>query len=167
MYNPSMRKPLSPTEALVRAEAKRKRQVERICAVRKHKETLRCNGQVQCEICGWHAPEFLQEMLGRSCFAVNAHHVLPVACGGSDELDNLVLLCPNHHAIADLLSGRFNKGRGNKNNSFITDKAELIEMLRLIDDDPAAWQAQMEERFSREQGEITELLSKLLSSDDD
>ena len=148
-------------------EEKRKRQVERACAVRKHKANLRRSGQVKCQICDWQAPDFLQAMFGRSSFAVNLHHVLPVACGGTDEPENLVLLCPNHHAIADILSGRFNKGRGNKINSFITDKIELIEMLSLIDSDPVKWQEEMEERFAQMQADATNILSDLLHSDDD
>lgn len=29
------------------------------------------------------------------------HHIVPQSHGGTDEPDNLVLLCPNHHALAD------------------------------------------------------------------
>lgn len=32
---------------------------------------------------------------------VEVHHILPRRLGGDDGPDNLVLLCPNHHALAD------------------------------------------------------------------
>ncbi len=32
---------------------------------------------------------------------VEIHHIIPRYLGGSDELENLALLCPNHHALAD------------------------------------------------------------------
>jgi len=32
---------------------------------------------------------------------VEVHHIKPRRIGGSDELENLILLCPNHHALAD------------------------------------------------------------------
>jgi hypothetical protein len=31
----------------------------------------------------------------------NIHHIQAVSKGGSDHLDNLVVLCPNHHSLAD------------------------------------------------------------------
>jgi 5-methylcytosine-specific restriction endonuclease McrA len=33
---------------------------------------------------------------------VEVHHILPRSKGGPDDLDNLVPLCPNHHAMAHL-----------------------------------------------------------------
>jgi hypothetical protein len=30
---------------------------------------------------------------------LEAHHVVPVECGGRTELDNLILLCPRHHKL--------------------------------------------------------------------
>ena len=32
--------------------------------------------------------------------AVHAHHIVPRKDGGSNHLDNLITLCPNHHALA-------------------------------------------------------------------
>ena len=34
-------------------------------------------------------------------FVVHNHHIIPRSEGGSHDLDNCVLLCPNHHALAD------------------------------------------------------------------
>lgn len=39
---------------------------------------------------------------GRSSTPVEAHHIVPVSCGGSHKLDNLVPLCPDcHSAVHD------------------------------------------------------------------
>lgn len=43
----------------------------------------------KCFICGW------QEA---SC---DIHHIIPRSSGGSDNFDNLAVLCPNHHRLAD------------------------------------------------------------------
>lgn len=32
---------------------------------------------------------------------VEVHHILSKYLGGSDDIENLILLCPNHHALAD------------------------------------------------------------------
>jgi len=34
-------------------------------------------------------------------FVVHNHHIIPRSEGGSHDLNNCVLLCPNHHALAD------------------------------------------------------------------
>jgi predicted restriction endonuclease len=33
--------------------------------------------------------------------ALEIHHLRPVRLGGDDVVENLILLCPNHHAMAD------------------------------------------------------------------
>ena len=33
--------------------------------------------------------------------AVEVHHIIPKRLGGSDEPSNVIVLCPNHHALAD------------------------------------------------------------------
>ena len=33
---------------------------------------------------------------------LETHHVVPLAEGGADSLDNVVALCPNHHREAHL-----------------------------------------------------------------
>lgn len=46
-------------------------------------------GSLACFVCGWKES---------SC---DVHHVLPRRDGGSDDLSNLTILCPNHHRLAD------------------------------------------------------------------
>ena len=43
----------------------------------------------RCIICGW-------------AEAVDVHHIIPRRHGGTNNLDNLAVLCPNHHRLADL-----------------------------------------------------------------
>lgn len=42
----------------------------------------------RCVICGFD-------------FHVHVHHITPLASGGTNAFDNLITLCPNHHAMAD------------------------------------------------------------------
>ena len=50
-----------------------------------------------CAVCSW------QPWFGR---LLHWHHILPVSRGGGNDSNNLVLLCPNHHAIAHFVSRR-------------------------------------------------------------
>jgi hypothetical protein len=47
-----------------------------------------------CELCGW------------SESTCDIHHIVEVSDGGKNELDNLVVVCPNHHRMIhnDLIS---------------------------------------------------------------
>lgn len=42
-----------------------------------------------CMICGWD-------------ISTDVHHITPVRHGGSNNLNNLIVLCPNHHRMADM-----------------------------------------------------------------
>lgn len=54
-----------------------------------------------CEVCRWRPPRSLREVPGGMIRRLlHAHHIVPVSCGGADSLENLILLCPNHHAVA-------------------------------------------------------------------
>lgn len=49
----------------------------------------------------------IYEKYGGKCFVckfdeiVEVHHIVPRALGGKNNPENLILLCPNHHAMAD------------------------------------------------------------------
>ena len=51
-------------------------------------------GTAVCDVCGW---GFVN---GRGLAVCVAHHVVPYSCGGGYGPENLILLCPNHHATA-------------------------------------------------------------------
>jgi hypothetical protein len=53
------------------------------------KEKVKIIKERGCEICKWHRA---------SC---DIHHIIPISKGGSNNLSNLVTLCPNHHRMAD------------------------------------------------------------------
>ena len=48
-----------------------------------------------CEHCNWRPPK--RSML-------HAHHIIPQICGGSNDASNLIILCPNCHAIAHFVT---------------------------------------------------------------
>lgn len=54
-------------------------------------------GISRCEHCNWTPPE--PSML-------HAHHVIPLACGGPDTKKNIIVLCPNCHAVAHWVTKR-------------------------------------------------------------
>lgn len=60
--------------------------------------------QHRCALCGWQATAELISFNGRVQLAHGnqIHHIIPVAEGGTDADDNLILLCPNHHKQADM-----------------------------------------------------------------
>lgn len=49
----------------------------------------------KCALCGWHIDN--GPMGG-----CELHHIIPVSMGGSDEKENLILLCPNCHKLSDI-----------------------------------------------------------------
>lgn len=90
-------------------------------------------GVDHCEVCGWVPPEDILRRLNgwrtRHNSVLEAHHIIPCCEGGTDEEANLVVLCPNHHAIADAV----NRGTGV---SAPRTKADLVDLLYRIDNDP-------------------------------
>lgn len=57
----------------------------------------------KCAICGWRISENLVIHKGKALpsYGCEIHHIVPVSEGGSGELDNLIMLCPNCHKKAD------------------------------------------------------------------
>lgn len=67
-----------------------------------------------CAICNWRAMDTPYTLYSRLCFPCGCeiHHITPNSKGGRETVDNLILLCPNHHKQADLgiLTGEELKG---------------------------------------------------------
>jgi len=59
------------------------------------------------------------DLFGNRCYAcgfsihtiLRVHHRIPVSLGGTDEIENLVLLCPNCHTLIHLFSSKRFDGR--------------------------------------------------------
>lgn len=92
------------------------------------RELARDGYLLACEVCGWHLPASIPSTTP-SASPVTAHHVIPVAAGG--EGGPLVLLCPNHHAVAHRL---WHVRRGVYDGP--REPAPLIAELRDFDSDP-------------------------------
>jgi hypothetical protein len=86
--------PKPPTKAAKRAK-KAKLGTARARGVRRAKK-----GKRSCEICDWRPP-FLAR--GRRSSGLHGHHIVSVADGGDCSETNVIVLCPNHHAIAHLI----------------------------------------------------------------
>lgn len=58
----------------------------------------------KCAICGWQiSPDLITDTKGhyQHSHGNEMHHIIPVAEGGTEEIENIILLCPNHHKMAD------------------------------------------------------------------
>lgn len=76
-------------------------------ATKNHKRRAAAEGRLRCEACGWQPPPPLAAIRILHC-----HHVIPVNCGGSNDDSNLIILCPNCHAIAHAKTPRTKPWRG-------------------------------------------------------
>ena len=58
----------------------------------------------KCALCNWQASAETISYKGKIQYAHGneLHHILPAHEGGSDNWDNVILLCPNHHKQADM-----------------------------------------------------------------
>ncbi len=110
-----------------------------------------------CESCGWSLPE------GLGASAVTAHHAIPLAAGGGDVEDNLVLLCPNHHAIAHRLWPLVGKkSAARKGYDGPRSPAEVVEELRLFDADPEAYRVNRLRLFAAGREEALAAMRRVL-----
>jgi hypothetical protein len=97
---------------------------------RKHKahgyrKRIHRDGSPTCAVCGWSIPLPLRTSAVAS--GINVHHILPVAHGGTDAEDNLVTLCPNHHALAHVLFPLAAYYQGP------TNAADFVSLLRMAE----------------------------------
>lgn len=72
--------------------------IDRMRSGERHKAYLKSMGRLRCEVCGFF------DLFSPPWGLLESHHVKPVSLGGSHAFDNRILLCPNHHALADRLS---------------------------------------------------------------
>jgi hypothetical protein len=99
-----------------------------------------------CEVCGWRPPP--DGVLPGKVSLLEAHHVVPVSCGGTHEEDNLVLLCPTCHALADRL-GRRRRKDGEAVSFAPRTREALVSTLRHLRDDPEGWAREHQAEVAR------------------
>lgn len=71
--------------------------------LKKYKEIALKNYGYKCAVCGWCYQEPITnrgELLTKS--GCDVHHIIPVSKGGNDDIENLIVLCPNCHKIAHI-----------------------------------------------------------------
>ena len=54
-----------------------------------------------CAICGWNLPNITPNGVIQHQGGCDLHHITPYREGGSNDSNNLILLCPNCHKMAD------------------------------------------------------------------
>lgn len=145
-------------------EEQRRRWIERQIFAHAYHKKLRESGENKCAVCGWTPPPFLflYSVRGRTPSIIEIHHLIPVSAGGKDTEENVVPLCPNHHRIADLLTGV--SDIGGRHVTGITDREALLRFLSLLDSDPDACAEEVVQRRSQQQADVTQSLSDLLST---
>lgn len=80
----------------------------------------------ECEVCGY-------------LHHLTVHHIRRVADGGTEEHRLKILLCRNHHAIADVIS------RANK---FISSRREMVSLILGWEAENPSYQANLLRRES-------------------
>lgn len=94
----------------------------------------KCNVKIDYKIVGYDE-QFLVELIGQPCKICNypisdIHHIIPKKFGGTDEMDNLVNLCPNHHRAFHVLVSMERKQRKLKNKN--SNNFRLNQQARLV-----------------------------------
>src|SRR5262249_29918691 len=91
------------------------------------------NGTNHCEVCNWKPPKVPTGMvIKRRLPGLECHHIDPRS-DRRERAGNLVLLCPNHHATADMLTELWWKGQ---RGPFVPTRQQLINLLHLIEKHP-------------------------------
>jgi hypothetical protein len=106
---------------------------EKVQRKRKHveiklKKGLREAGFDSCEICDWKPPKYIHEET--DIFMLDYHHVLPVKWGGESNMNNMLLLCPTCHRMADFLS---------RKHLYYHERSILFQELKSMVADPKNW----------------------------
>jgi len=99
----------------------------------------KCNIKIDYHIVSYDE-QFLDELIGQPCKICNypisdIHHIIPKKFGGTDEMENLVNLCPNHHRAFHVLVSMERKKRKLKNkysnNSKLNQQARIaLEIMQ-------------------------------------
>lgn len=110
-----------------------------------------------CEACGWAPPLALDGCGGiPGSELLHAHHIRPVSCLGSDYPTNIVVLCPNCHAIAHRITLARRDVFGKRRYVGPQTREDMLGRLRLLDADPIAFLAE----YRRDANEMRYLLEK-------
>ena len=96
----------------------RERLKQRLKAVRAYKKSH----ENACEVCGYKPPD------GISTKMLHTHHIVEARAGGSDGEDNLIILCPNHHALAHALGPTYHgQYLGEKDRTHLITRMKQVE----------------------------------------
>jgi hypothetical protein len=122
---------------------KRSRKADRSKATQKARTEALWENRFRCSACNWEPPALLRGVIAGG---IAVHHVIPVACGGSDDPSNLLLLCANCHALAHAICTKSHYSSGTHKEYFgpLTAK-DMCAELKLLLQSPESWQAQREQ----------------------
>lgn len=104
-----------------------------------------------CTVCSWRPPVIpaskSKSVRTRRSSMLHMHHVIAQAKGGDHSSYNLVLLCPNHHAIAHAIASIWVSTQDGRT---CVTRAKLITALRLADARPADWLLRFDEKEGKQ-----------------
>ena len=107
-------------------------------AAYKAQRAAEAGGRLRCDFCGWEPPQVPDarspDQRHPGWVLLEAHHVMPRRRKGASAVDNLVLLCPNHHAVADRLHSLFERPGDPP-----PTRDQLFALLKRAGENPRAW----------------------------
>jgi hypothetical protein len=76
----------------------------------------------KCQLCGWEG--FKTKSGGRY---IEIHHLIPLSEQGTNEIDNLIVVCPNHHKMLDHSNTKIYERKKGEIEITIDEKAYLVK----------------------------------------
>lgn len=83
----------------------------------------------RCCVCGWYIPQDYESVDYQPQHGCELHHIDPIAEGGENTLDNIVLLCPNCHKMAH--AGKISKDELRKHTKTMEDAERQREWFAM------------------------------------
>jgi 5-methylcytosine-specific restriction endonuclease McrA len=97
--------------------------------IKRERGPVKVDQDSRCEACGWRPSQSFRSTFKKWVGMMHVHHVVPQACRGTNETENLIILCPTCHAMIHKMT---RIGRVGKHRMWFgpSSREETIEALR-------------------------------------